>query len=345
MRFTVLLFLIFNCFVNAQTRFHILDQDSQKPISNVSVYFNEGNLIFSNNEGQVHIPKEFQVDELIIVKNGYVQKMIKISDISNSVVYLTNTDEVLPEVALKTVKKEKLIKHKATRRKSAFDGIAHYHGWEYGVYIKNPDPEQDLQLMEITIPVISKSYDWKRAARDRKKLSAKQKRKGKGVRTHILKNEFTYLYEINFYHIKNDTVFDRINTPPVYQIITSDENLYKINLEKDRLFADDNGIMVGVKNLGPCDEKGKLLPIPRYKSEKMLLPDGRRISVQNNRETMPLFGMTSKRKDNSLNFRNFHRNASSRFNLIKEGHLGGIVGGAQNQLSLGYRYKLISYEK
>ncbi len=335
--------LIFSFSSSAQVSFIIQDSQSFEPISKASIYFNEGNLIYSSNNGMVNIPEEIQSGRIEIERYGYQLKKINVTDIKNGLVLLDPIDQILPDVELGQIDSEKNYRHKASRKKSWMDGAAHYHGYEYGLLIMNPNPKANLQLTEITIPVISKAADWKRAEKDYKKLVERGLDGKRGVTIHKLKNKFTYLYEINFYHVKNDTTFNRLPIDPIYQVVTEKENLYDIDLSDYRIFADEKGILVGVKNMGPCDPDGNLLGTPRYAAEKVTLPNGKKGRILNNRETMPLIGVTNKRKDNSKSYLNFHLGESSQFVDLSE-NAAPMAGSRNRQLGIGYRYKLITYK-
>ncbi len=205
------------------------------------------------------------------------------------------------------------------------------------------DRDSNVQLLHITVGVHSKTGDWKRSGKDFKNQTELQKRRNKGVRVYKKKLDFTYLYEINFYHILNDTVFNRIKLPPKYIVVSDDQKLYELDLISDRLFADDNGIMVGIKNMGPCDELGNILPIPRYLPNDFIAPDGRKIKQYYDQENVPQLYLTRYKKDKSIVFKNYHNNGDSKFVKLEGGYLGGLVGGAQNQIGLGYKLKIITY--
>ena len=340
-----ILFLIpiFSIFCQAQIEFVLKDSQSHQPIAKASIYFNEGNLIYSSNKGEVNISEEIQSEDVQIERYGYQLKKIKVTDINDGVVLLDPIDQILPKVELGQIESEKNYRHKASRKRSWIDGAAHYHGYEYGLWISNPNPKANLQLTEITIPVISKAADWKRAGKDHKKLVERGLDGKRGVTIHKLKNKFTYLDEINFHHKKNDTTFNRLPIDPIYQVVTEKENLYDIDLSEQRIFADEKGILVGVENMGPCDPDGNLLGTPRYAPDKIILPNGKEGRRLSNRETMPLIGVTNKRKDDSKSFLNYHLNDSSRFVDLSE-NAAPMSASDKRQLGIGYRYKLITYK-
>ncbi len=341
---TLVLFTLFPFFIcEAQTQFVVKDSQSLKPVAKASIYFNDGNLIYSSENGEVYISEEFQIQDIDIERHGYQLKKIRINDINDGVILLDPIDLILPEVKLGRIDNEKKFRHKPSRKRSWMDGAAHYHGYEYGLFITNPDPKTNLQLTEITIPVISKAADWKRAEKDHRELVKRGLDGKRGVTIHKLKNKFTYLYEINFYHMESDTIFNRLSIEPVYQIVTEKDNLYDIDLSEQRIFADEKGILVGVKNMGPCDPDGNLLGTPRYSPDKIVLPNGKEGRRLSNRETMPLIGVTNKRKDNSKSFLNYHLGDSSQF-IDLSINAAPMASDDNRQLGIGYRYKLITYK-
>jgi hypothetical protein len=327
----------------AQTRFQILDNSSKKPLDKVLIYFGDKNSTYTDVDGWVNISQEYEVDVITAVAHGYNQLTISVSSIENNTVLLKQTDELLPDVIVQNSKKEKITKHKARTNGGIFSGTNHYHGIEYGVFLPKEDLDSNVQLLEITIGVDSKTLDSKKLNKDLENRSDRQIRKKRGVSAKSKKIKFTYLYEVNFYYIVNDTLFTRIKVSPKYIVVSSNQKLYELDLIADRLFADDNGIMIGIKNVGPCDEQGNILPLPRYMPTDIVAPDGRRIKQYYDRENVPQIYLTRKRKDNSVNYQNWHMSDASNFVKLEEGHLGGLVGGAQNQIGLGYKLKISTY--
>lgn len=339
MKRLILLLLLATQFSTAQVYFKIINSETKEPLVNIPVRFGEKNGIYSNAKGEVTIPQEYEVDSISISALGFEPYLAKVIDIQDTSISLIPLAYDLPEVVLRgKPKKVKTVKQRAIRSNSAFRGTQHLHGVEFGILIPKVNSDSDVQLMEITIPIISKSIDRKRLNKDRKNQGD-----DKAIRVYSQRNRFSYLYQINFYHKISDTVFERIDLKPIDLIINDQKRRYKIDLEDKRIFSNELGIMVGVQNLGPCDEKGVMLPIPRYSNIKHIAPDGREFKMIYNIDSVPLFGTTNRRKDNSVNYKHLHISEKSEWYKLKDKSLGWVVGGNSNQLSLGYKLKVITY--
>ena len=317
----------------AQVHFKIINEDTQEPLANISVRFGEKNGIYSNAQGEVTIPKEFEVQKISIDALGFELYTALVSTIQNTTVSLKPLAYHLPEVVLRgEPKKVKTLKQKAIRSNSAFDSHWQYHGVEYGVFIPNNDDNVDMQLLELTIPFISKRRDWKKENEDYKKDST-------NVRVRTLKNDFQYLYRISFYHMNQDSTFSRLSIPPKELIVSDENRILKIDLEEDQVWADHSGLLIGMHNLGPCDENGILLPIPRF-GEERVGPNGKTYRPTNNRENVPHIGVTNKRKGNLIDYMNWHFNENSKWESMR--FLGNTLE-KPKRLSLGYKLKVITY--
>ncbi|MEO9952811.1 hypothetical protein [Nonlabens sp.] len=317
----------------AQVHFKIINEDTQEPLANIPVLFGEKNGIYSNAQGEVIIPKEFEVQKITIDALGFEHYTAEVSTIQNTTVSLKPLAYHLAEVVLRgKPKKIKTLRQKVSKKNSMFDGYRQYHGVEYGVFIPNNDDNVDMQLLELTIPFVSKRIDWKRANKDYKKDST-------NVRVRSLKNDFQYLYRISFYHMNQDSTFSRLSIPPKELIVSDENRILKIDLEEDQVWADHSGLLIGMHNLGPCDEKGILLAIPRF-GEERVGPNGKTYKPINNRENVPHIGVTNKRKGNLVDYMNWHFKENSKWEPMR------FLGGAPEKprrLSLGYKLKVITY--
>jgi hypothetical protein len=339
MKLTPFFLLLFISCCYGQVEFKVIHAGTKQPLSNIPVRFGEKNGIYSNAQGAVSIPKEFDVKEIRIDTLGFEPFNALAVKVQGTIIPLKPVAYNLPEVVLRgNPKKIKTVKQRATRSNSWINGVKHLHGEEFGIYIPKEDPNSEVQLMEITVPIINKTMDRIRFNKDMKKAKDDE-----GVPAYGQRNSFRFLYHINFYHKINDSVMERIGIAPKELIVRDEQRRYEIDLRDDQLFANQNGIMIGLHNLGPCDEKGILLPIPRYSRVEKTLPDGTKYRPINNIDNVPSLGMTKRRKDNSVNYKHYHISERSRWNKIADWDLGGTVGGNSNQLSLGYKLEVTTY--
>ncbi|PPK97114.1 hypothetical protein LY01_00941 [Nonlabens xylanidelens] len=317
----------------AQVHFKIVNSETKEALVNIPVRFGEKNGMYSNAQGEVTIPDGFEVQQITIAALGYKPYTAEVAIIQNTTVSLKPLTYHLPEVVLRgEPKKVKTFKQKAIRSNSVFDSHWQYHGVEYGVFIPNNHDNADMQLLELTIPFISKRRDWKKENEDYKKDST-------NVRVRTLKNDFQYLYRISFYHMNQDSTFSRLSIPPKELIVSDENRKLKMDLEKDQVWADHSGLLIGLHNLGPCDDKGILLSIPRFGKER-IGPNGKMYKPINNRENVPHIGVTTKRKGDLVDYINWHFKENSKWEPMR--FLGGTPEKTR-RLSLGYKLKVITY--
>ncbi|GAK99213.1 hypothetical protein JCM19314_3244 [Nonlabens ulvanivorans] len=159
-----LLLLSYSVLLHAQIEYQIIDNQSKEPISNVLVYYGGDNSIYSNVDGSFFLPEELKDGELYLDGLGYEVLKIKVSDIDDYQIILIKKDQFLDAVVLKGEPiKTKRFKQPPSRKKHWLDGIPHYHGQEYGLFLIKENDRTDVRLTQLTVPIIKKNADWEQS--------------------------------------------------------------------------------------------------------------------------------------------------------------------------------------
>lgn len=321
---------------SAQITYYVQDAVSNEPLSNVLVHYGE-NSIYSNAEGSFQLPEQFKDGELVLDGLGYQLKTVSISDIENYKIFLTKKTQFLETVVLKgdPIKVRK-IKQKPSKKKHWLDGVPLYHGQEYGIWIPKKDENTDVRLMNLIIPVIKKNADFEKLHQDQKRNPNKN---SYSIKRKKWKTKF--LFRIQFYEMSTDSSFVKLDYLIKEFVVSSEDTKYEINYEHDDITFPSNGILVSILNMGPCDENGKMLSMPRFLFKEV---DGELRKFINNINDVPLIALHSKAQQNVLDYHHPWYSEKSKWIRVVDGLYPRTVGGPMKQLGLGYEIEVRYYD-
>lgn len=330
-----LLLLSYSVLLHAQIEYQIIDNQSKEPISNVLVYYGD-NSIYSNVDGSFFLPEELKDGELYLDGLGYEVLKIKVSDIDDYQIILIKKDQFLDAVVLKGEPiKTKRFKQPPSRKKHWLDGIPHYHGQEYGLFLIKENDRTDVRLTQLTVPIIKKNADWEQSNELMKKKPGKKSYPVKSKRL-----ETNFLFRVQFYEMLSDSSFVKLNYPTKDFIVSGKKFKYELDYSNEEILFPDNGILVSILNMGPCDENGDMLAIPRF---KYLERNGNTIKTINNIYDVPLIALHPKKKNESIDY--FHSRYSNKaeWSEVSERQYPRTIGGPMKQLGLGYELEIFYY--
>ncbi|MEP5130945.1 hypothetical protein, partial [Nonlabens ulvanivorans] len=330
-----LLLLSYSVLLHAQIEYQIIDNQSKEPISNVLVYYGD-NSIYSNVDGLFFLPEELKDGELYLDGLGYEVLKIKVSDIDDYQIILIKKDQFLDAVVLNGEPiKTKRFKQPPSRKKHWLDGIPHYHGQEYGLFLIKENDRTDVRLTQLTVPIIKKNADWEQSNELMKKKPGK---KSYPVKSNRLETNF--LFRDQFYGMLSDSSFVKLNYPTKDFIVSGKKFKYELNYSNEEIVFPDNGILVSILNMGPCDENGDMLAIPRF---KYLEPNGDTIKTINNIYDVPLIALHPKKKNESIDYFHSRYSDKAEWSEVSERQYPRTIGGPMKQLGLGYELEIFYY--
>ncbi len=336
MRYSFISILFFVSFITvAQSEYIVRDKITNEPLPNTLIFYQE-NSIYTDKNGVFSLPNDLENQIIAVDCLGYKLLKINTSSIKEHTIFLSRKIEFLSEIELKgTPKKRRKITEKPSKKKYWLDGTPHYHGREYGLFIPKLNQTKDFKLKSITIPIIKKNADWEKAENYREKYPNKNETP---IKTKKLQSSF--LYRIQFYEVAADSSFVKLDYPITTLVISSDNFKYRIDYTGDDILFPEKGLLIGVLNMGPCDDKGNLLSIPRFKKLKF---KGKEIKAMNNKWDVPLIALHPKTKNEAIGFINFHMTQDSKWSLIPKKHFPRVLGGPLKQLGIGYELEELTY--
>lgn len=247
--FKLTIILLFNISFS-QDKITIVDQNTKAPISYVSIAFDKSdNGFFSDKKGTFKFEKLVGVNEIYISCLGYESKLLNINKI-NDIIFLKPKGIDLPEIIFSNKKsKLKTIKVKDKSHNNFLDGHMVAIGEELCYLIKTT--KTSTQLKNITIPIITKTISFENKFNNKKQT--------------VKKLHFSTLYKISFYSNDNGKPSDIVVNDEITTVLNQKRRKNSIDLEKYNIEIPKNGLFVGLKNLGPIDDNGKLISKTPYR--------------------------------------------------------------------------------
>lgn len=273
-------------FSMAQTRFQIIDRQTSEPVAYASVAYN-GSGKFANVNGAVQIDEPVN-GEIRISCLGYGAISINPADIKNEKVYMdASAENLLPVTVRKPLgnRKSRMESVAAQKHNDFIHGHMLIIGGEVAYLLKPKMGIPGQRVSSLTIPVITKTIDMSEAMVNKKQL---------------VKNlPFAGLYRLSFYQNDNNlpgAAIELVND--ILVVLDHKSKTFDINVEKHRIDLPEEGVFVGITNLGPLDEEGRFIP-----TEPFMLRELNGATVKVAKPTKPYLPVHY----NSKEFRTYYR--------------------------------------
>lgn len=272
------------CFAQDKT-FQVVDSKTDLPIPYVFVSFGE-NGIYSDDLGRIDIASVTS-DTLKIFHPYYQEKLVLIDSLETIVKIEPLKEEKLDEIVISNKPiKFKNEKHKLKTHNQFIYSTPIVISGEFVSLIKLKKDYLRVKLVSVDFPIITKYI-----SSDLKYMGKKQISK---------KKIFSTLYRLKIYSVENEKPGHLIDIKELTIKITGDSKTITVDLEKYDITIPQNGIFIGLENLGSLDDKDAL--ITENTSNTYTNKEGKLINYGKN--TKPYFPLES----NKEGFKTFFRN-------------------------------------
>lgn len=251
-KITIALILVSLNLIKAQIK--VVDSITKMPIPFTTITFGENNGFYTNQDGEFNL-KEVHSESISIFCLGYEKKTIEIKSINQNTIFLKPSSFELSEIIISNKKnKTRIKKIKPEKHNDFLQSYMLNIGGELAIYVPNNFDSNDVVLKSLLIPVVTKTISF-----DKNMTGKKQQ---------VKKLPFSAMYKISFYENENNRPKEQLNYESITIVLNEESTIVNLNLEKYTIDLPKNGLFVGILNLGPTDETGKLIPTTPYIDKK-----------------------------------------------------------------------------
>ncbi|VXC41831.1 conserved hypothetical protein [Flavobacterium sp. 9AF] len=306
MKNIILLGIVF-IFTNAsfsQGKIKIIDFDSKQPIPFVTVILDDYNGVYSDENGE--IDRSFLITEKIsLTCMGYDNLEISVKDILDNKIFLKQNTTLLNEVVLTNKEnKFKTKKFDEIKHNDFMEGHMLIIGGEISCFIDNSFSKENVQIRNIRIPVVTKTISFSKEDENKRQL--------------VKKLEFTSKFKLSFYNNDNGRPGEPIYVQKnIIFNLSQEKNVFVVNLIDYDIYLPNNGLFVGITNLGPVDEHDKFIQSEPFEMKEI---NGKKIKIV--KPTKPFFPVIKEVKrintfykfsfDNEGKWESFYKNGKKK---------------------------------